>query len=107
MLRRFDFESKLQRMSVLVRSNQDNSYRVHLKGSPEKVQELCIPETLPSDFQEILDGYTIQGYRVIAIATKVLSKEQTDLKTLKSEPREYFEKDLAFLGILVMENKLK
>ena len=49
-LRRFDFESKLQRMSVIVHNHEDNSIRVHLKGSPEKVQELCLPHTLPNDF---------------------------------------------------------
>ena len=49
-LRRFDFESKLMRMSVIVKNHQDGSIRVHLKGSPEKVEELCIPETIPRGF---------------------------------------------------------
>ena len=71
-VRRFDFESKLQRMSVVVKDYQDNSFKLHLKGSPEKVQELCKPETIPQEFQEILDNYTVKGYRVIALATKTI-----------------------------------
>ena len=37
--RRFDFESKLQRMSVVARKN--NGYYSFVKGSPEKIIDLC------------------------------------------------------------------
>lgn len=54
LLRRFDFSSKLQRMSVIIRNFIDFSFRAYVKGSPEKIRELCRPETLPSNFDEIL-----------------------------------------------------
>lgn len=62
---------------------------------------------MPKEFQEILDSYTVKGYRVIAVATKIITPQDKTFQMLKSEPREEFEKDLSFLGFLVMENKLK
>jgi magnesium-transporting ATPase (P-type) len=41
-LKRFDFEAKLQRMSVIVKNMQDKSFRAYVKGSPEKIAELCL-----------------------------------------------------------------
>lgn len=37
--RRFEFSSTLQRMSVIVEKN--GTLRAHVKGSPEKLRELC------------------------------------------------------------------
>jgi hypothetical protein len=38
------------RSCVIVRKNIDNSYRSFIKGSPEKLIELCIAETIPKNF---------------------------------------------------------
>ena len=54
LVRRFDFSSKLQRMSVIVRNFFDFSFKAYVKGSPEKIRELCRPETLPANYEEIL-----------------------------------------------------
>lgn len=72
LVRRFDFSSKLQRMSVIVKNFLDSKFRSYVKGSPEKIRELCRPDTLPSNFDEILGIYTECGYRVLAMATKPL-----------------------------------
>ena len=37
LIRRFDFSSALQRMSVICKNNFDNQYRCFVKGSPEKI----------------------------------------------------------------------
>ena len=47
-LQRFDFESKLQRMSAICKIG-DNIFSF-VKGSPEKLVELCIRNTIPEDF---------------------------------------------------------
>ena len=44
-IRRFEFSSKLQRMSVIVKNLQEAGFKIHVKGSPEKIRELCRPET--------------------------------------------------------------
>ena len=57
-IRRFDFSSKLQRMSVIVRNLNEDKFRVYVKGSPEKMREICRPETIPIEFHKILDFYS-------------------------------------------------
>lgn len=45
LIRRFDFSSKLQRMSLIVRDN--NRFKTFVKGSPERIKEICLRESLP------------------------------------------------------------
>ena len=72
-IKRYDFESSLQRMSTVVLNSLDSTYRAYVKGSPEKVADLCIPETIPRFYFDILEEYTKKGYRVIALAYKVFN----------------------------------
>ncbi len=62
-------------MSVIVRAINDDSLRLHVKGSPEKIRELCRSDTVPKSFLKILDFYAKSGFRVLAAAAKVI-KEQ-------------------------------
>lgn len=65
-------------MSVIVREDTptnaygrfSSKYIGFVKGSPEKIYELCKKETIPSDFNQILFQYTKQGFRVIGLARK-------------------------------------
>jgi P-type E1-E2 ATPase len=59
---------------------------------------------VPKDFHSILSNYTKEGYRVIAIARKELDLKDTNVQRIE---RENIEKDLEFLGLIVMENRLK
>ena len=59
LIRRFDFTSALQRMSVITKNDFDNGvYKAYVKGSPEKILELCRPETIPRDYLSVLSTYT-------------------------------------------------
>ena len=82
----------------------DGEFRSYVKGSPERIRELCNASTLPENFDEILQIYTECGYRVLALATKALN-----LNFLKAQKitREEVESDISFLGLLIMQNKLK
>ncbi|KAL3862286.1 hypothetical protein ACJMK2_008267, partial [Sinanodonta woodiana] len=105
-VRQFTFSSSLQRMSVIVRKLGGKVFELYTKGAPEMVASLCRPETVPSDFQEILMGYTQHGYRVLAIAYRSLPEKLKYAKVQRIQ-REQVEKGLEFLGLLVMENRLK
>ena len=52
----------------------------------------------------MLANYTQEGYRVIALSYKKLPEALQNIQTLK---REDVESDLIFLGLLVLENKMK
>ena len=103
-MRRFDFESKLQRMSSIVKSLTGTSFMCYCKGSPEKISELCQPNTLPENFTEVLNRYTSQGFRVLALSCKVMQMTYDQAIEI---PRELAEKDLIFLGLLIVQNQLK
>ena len=45
-------------MSVIVKNFIDNSFRVYVKGSPERIKELCKDSSLPKNYDEILEIYT-------------------------------------------------
>ena len=103
-VRRFDFSSKLQRMSTLVKNLNLPNFTCYVKGSPEKIRELCQSKTIPADFNEQLNYYTSRGYRVLAMGSKVIQMDYT--KALEVN-RTFCEKDLVFLGLLIVQNKLK
>lgn len=62
------------------------------------------PETVPDDFSDILESYTQEGYRVIALAHKELKLSYTKVQKVQ---REAIEKDMDLLGLIVLENRLK
>ncbi|NXO77341.1 AT134 ATPase, partial [Sitta europaea] len=101
-LHQFPFSSALQRMSVIAQEIGGDP-QVFLKGAPEIVAMLCRAETVPSNFESKLLLYTAQGFRVIALACKTLQAE----KPPAALTREEVESDLTFLGLLIMENRLK
>ncbi|KAJ5126238.1 hypothetical protein N7476_009436 [Penicillium atrosanguineum] len=104
-LRNFEFVSQLRRASVVVRQYSDKGVSCFVKGAPESIKDICVPGTLPSDYDEFLNYYTHKGYRVIACATKYEPK----LSWMKVQKltRADVESDLEFLGFIIFENKLK
>lgn len=93
-------------MSVITRNDLDGKFRAFVKGSPEMISTLCLSQSLPSNYKEILDIYTKEGYRVIALATKLLPNGFNYRKSQTVERNE-IESQLNFLGLLILENKLK
>jgi magnesium-transporting ATPase (P-type) len=41
-------------MSVIVKNLLDNKFSVYVKGSPERIRELCVDSSIPDNFEEIL-----------------------------------------------------
>ena len=103
-VRRFDFVPKLQRMSVITKNVNENFYKVFCKGSPEKLRELCLPETIPETFNDTLNKYAIKGFRVLAMAFKTIKMSYIQSQQIT---REKAESKMIFLGLLIVQNKLK
>ena len=103
-LKKFEFKSSLQRMSVIIKNLQNGKTFTFVKGSPEMMQKLCKPETLPEDYSKVLYEYAHKGYRVLSVGYKELSQPW---KALQKSSREEIECDLTFIGFICMQNKLK
>ena len=58
LIKRFEFLSKHQSMSVICQNELDKSYRYFIKGAPEKIIFICKENTLPSNFDKTLTDYT-------------------------------------------------
>ncbi|KAM6930111.1 polyamine-transporting ATPase 13A2 [Lycodopsis pacificus] len=102
-VRRFPFSSALQRMSVVTVARGGHSPLAFIKGSPEMVASLCRPETVPAQFSSELSSFSSEGLRVLALAYKPVDGN-TDPRTIE---REEVEKDMRFLGLLMMKNMVK
>ncbi|EQC27086.1 hypothetical protein, variant [Saprolegnia diclina VS20] len=98
---RFSFDATVQRSSVVVQTD-DASLLAFVKGSPEALQDICVPASLPSDFDTIVHQYVCQGYYVLALGHKVF--ESALPETLK---RDDVESDVLFLSFLLFVNPIK
>ena len=106
---RSHFESRNQSMSVIVKNNFDKTIRLYIKGAPEKIIVQCSKESIPINYDEIHRKYTLQGFRVLACATKLISdnsKNESDIIS-DEEYQNYKGNDLIFLGLILFQNKIK
>ncbi|XP_068137273.1 probable cation-transporting ATPase 13A4 isoform X2 [Hyperolius riggenbachi] len=104
-LQQFPFSSSLQRMSVVSEVIGSEEHLVFMKGAPEMVTQFCCPDSVPENFSEELALYTLQGFRVIGLAYKTI-QDAKDMTT-DSYTREEVESELIFIGLLILENRLK
>ncbi len=104
-IKRFEFASSLQRMSVIALDKQSRSLILFVKGSPEIIQTLWTNNTIPGNFAIMLEKYAREGLRVIAVSYRFL--DGYDGEKIRVCKREEVEKDLNLLGFIVMENKQK
>ncbi|XP_023120279.1 cation-transporting ATPase 13A2 isoform X3 [Amphiprion ocellaris] len=102
-VQRFPFSSALQRMSVVTVAHGGSSALAFMKGSPEMVASLCRVETVPAQFSTKLRIFSSEGLRVLALAYKPVDVN-SDLRTIE---RGEVERDMQFLGLLMMKNLVK
>ncbi|NXM65578.1 AT133 ATPase, partial [Serilophus lunatus] len=105
-VRQFPFSSVLQRMCVIARVLGEKRMDAYMKGAPEVIASLCKQETVPVDFERILEEYTKQGFRVIALAHRKLESKLTWHK-VQTINRDAIESNMDFMGLIIMQNKLK
>jgi cation-transporting ATPase 13A3/4/5 len=91
-------------MSVITKNVNENFYKVFCKGSPEKLKELCLPETIPETFNDTLNKYAIKGFRILAMAFKTIKMSYIQSQQIT---RDKAESKMIFLGLLIVQNKLK
>lgn len=59
-------------MSTIIKKSNEDKFKLLVKGSPEKILELCIKNTVPQQFNQMLDFYAKKGFRVLAFGQRVL-----------------------------------
>ena len=96
----------MRRQSVLVRNLSNPRLCAYAKGAPEIIRDICLPSSLPRNYNEVMEDYAHHGYRIIACAQRTMPASMTWLRAQKAK-REQIEKDLSFMGFVVFENRVK
>jgi len=104
-IKQFPFSSNLQRMSIIAKCSLRSTYDFYSKGSPEMIASQCKSESLPRNFKQILNNYSSKGYRIIGLAYKELHDD--NYLKLNEIKRDDLENEMNFLGLIIMENRLK
>ena len=84
--------------------NGQKSLKTFIKGAPERIEKLCLPDSVPQSFKTALDRYSQKGFRVIALAAKDLTMKKFKVQRAK---RDDLEQDAKFIGLIVFQNKVK
>lgn len=92
-------------MSTITLNHSDDTLTSFVKGSPEMIHSLSVKESIPDDFFDVLEKYTQDGLRVLALGYKDLTNATPEW--IKGCKREDIECDLTFIAFLIMENKVK
>ena len=91
-------------MSVIAKKLRGSHFMVLVKGAPEALEPLCEASSLPPDYSARLAALATAGYRVVALAGRTL---KANFLRVQKMTRGEAERDLTFLGFLVMQNTLK
>ncbi len=115
-LRELPFESRRKRMTTIHQLEKplDGTNRIaYTKGAPKEVMKLSqwiringeakpMTEEMRSRIMEANDRYAREGLRVLAVAYRLLRKEDNLPKAMSAYTPEIIEQDLVFIGLVVM-----
>jgi magnesium-transporting ATPase (P-type) len=115
-LRELPFESRRKRMTTiheLEKPIEGTSRIAYVKGAPKEVMKLsqsirvngkveAMTEEMSKQIMEANDGYARNGLRVLAVAYRLLHKDDDIPTALSAYTPEIIEKDLVFVGLVVM-----
>ncbi|KAL7471342.1 hypothetical protein ACHAXS_011637 [Conticribra weissflogii] len=100
-LKRFEFDHHTMTQSVIIR--HDNTDTIYVKGAPEAISNLCIPSSLPSNFESKARQSARDGIYQLAMATAPFTID----KSMNEVTREDIEKNLSFAGFINFQNAMK
>lgn len=91
-------------MSVITKNVNEEYFKAFCKGSPERIKDICKPDSIPANFNYILTKYTTKGFRVLGLSAKLLKMDYIQSQKIE---RKDIESNMIFLGLLIVQNKLK
>lgn len=100
-LRKIDFTPQRKRFGCVVFNPVENEFEVQCKGAPATIKDCCDPNTIPADFNRIVGEMSGLGLRMIALASRRVTKDEL------TAPCDQLETNLVFAGFLMFENPLK
>lgn len=98
-VRRFNKDKGNNIMTVLVKDVNDQFYKIYSKGTADSIKKVCKSDTIPSDYDEVVNEYKEKGLEVIALSSKMMKMNYMQSQKIE---RSSVEKNMIFLGFVVM-----
>ena len=89
-------ENKLK--SNIVKELNGIYYKVYSQGDPDLIREKCRKETIPGNYNEMVDKYKKEGYNIIGISGKKMKMNYIQSQRVE---RTKCESNMTFLGFAV------
>jgi cation-transporting ATPase 13A2 len=105
--RTFEYSPEKLRAGVVLRLPQSAESMYLLKGSPEIIISMCSQASVPTKIEESLTALAKQGFRVLAMAYRIISADSAEWSLTASQSELEEQSELRFLGLIYFQNKLK
>ncbi|KAJ3118511.1 hypothetical protein HK100_000591 [Physocladia obscura] len=107
-IKRFEFVHSSAYMTVLTRDSSDGKLYLYLKGSFEKISEICNPKTIPENASQEAAYHARQGCYVLGFARRQIV-DSISVDVAVAMPRATLEKrsEIEFLGFCLFRNEIK
>ena len=96
-IRTFDQNEEFHLKSNLVKEVNGKFFKIYSQGDPELIKKICKKESLPSNFDEIVNDYEKKGLKLIGLSGKMV--KMTYLQSQKIS-RMNCESNMMFLGFV-------
>ena len=96
-MRTFDQSEEFKLKSNLVKEVNGKFFKVYSQGDPELIKKICKKESLPSNYDEIINDYEKKGLKLIGLSGKMM--KMTYLQSQKIS-RGNCESNMTFLGFI-------
>ena len=96
--RTFDYCDDIKIKSNIVKEVNGNLYKIYSEGDPYLIKEKCRRETLPQNFDEMIEQYKNEGYTIIGISGKKMKMNYLQSQKIQ---RIKCESNMIFLGFAI------
>jgi cation-transporting ATPase 13A3/4/5 len=95
----YAFDNYIKRAGVVAYRMLSDSYIYYCKGDCASIKSICLPNTIPTEYDNIASAFISSGMSVISIAYKYTTGRPATRGSLES--------DLTFLGFICFQNIVK
>ena len=96
--RMFENSNENNIKSNIVKEIKGSLYKIYSEGSPNLIKEKCKKETIPDNYNEIIEKYKEMGYDVIGLSGKKMKMNYAQSQRIE---RIKCESNMIFLGFII------
>jgi len=104
-IREMQFDHQSMTSGVVVRRSQ-GQLQVFVKGSPDKIQAVACPSSLPADYGATISAHAKANYYALSICHRSLQGDLSNSEVLEMS-RSELEQNVQFCGLLLFRNEMK